>query len=289
MRSLSVSTARPAVLEFLASWGMGLDELRLLLPPIRPSDTLLLVGSVNEGLANRNAVLDLLLIGIGDTGVDSGAPLAPSATYLLGPDRPARVRLYSSGALQAIAATTLRFDEALYEPAALARLPRLGEEARVLLHELRGGYGLLNSSIAQAWQENLRVDRLHCYLAVLFLLRHRARLRSALAYAPDGDAETTQWMLRESLEELLAMLLASAGETNPRKRWHLKLLRSREKTIGVDISDRLVNLLCVSRSDTDEYLNLVVALADDVIGVAVGLCPELRAAAEIAGPVNRTA
>ncbi|MFF1659152.1 hypothetical protein [Streptomyces sp. NPDC058255] len=266
---------------------MDLDELRRLLPPIRPSDTLLLAGSVNEGLANQNSVLDLLMISIGGIAADSRALPAPSATYLLGKGHSVRVLLYSSAALEEIAATTSRFDEALYEPAALARLPRLGEEARVLLHELRVGYGLLNPTIARAWRENLRVDRLHCYLAVLHLLRHRARLRAAMTYAPDGDAETTRWMLQESAEELLAMILAAAGESNPRKRWHLKLLRARQEDIGVDVVERLVVALTRWHADAEEHLGIVVALADELVSIAIGLCPELAAAADLDLAVHR--
>lgn len=267
--------ARSTVTDFLDSWGVTLDELGDLMPAIRPSDTLLLTGSVNGGLAHRNAVLDMLLIGSGTRPSTTGAALAPSASYTLGVGRSVQVRFFAAEALEQIATTTSRFDEALYEPAALARIARLSEDTRLLLHEVRVGYGLLNPSIAQAWREALRADRLHCYLTVLHLMRHRARLRSAVSYAMDGDAETTQWMIKESVEELLALVLAAAQETNPRKRWHLRLLRDKEAVVGQEGVSRLVAALCTWRHNIPEYLDEVVALSDDMIALSARLCPEI--------------
>lgn len=252
----------------------GLDAL---VAAVRPSDALFAVGSVANGLAGPGSVLDLLLVGPGSrvSGMAASAATARSATYSLPAEASVRIRFCTDDELHELSSITARFDEAFYEPAIFANLPHLDIGAQVLLHELRTGIVLANSSIAHAWRAELRLEHLPRYLAAVRLLRYAARRRNVMAHLRDGDTETAQWTFREAVEELLACGLATVGETNPRKRWHLRLLRHHCTTLGGDVEGVIGLAQCWSESDGPAHVHLGVARADAFAAHLVATHPEL--------------
>src|SRR3982750_1647812 len=51
--------------EFLSRWHLRPDDLLTHIRPLRPTETVLLVGSIADGLANELSDIDLLIIGDG--------------------------------------------------------------------------------------------------------------------------------------------------------------------------------------------------------------------------------
>lgn len=249
-----------------------------LIAAVRPSDTLLAVGSLVNGLGSSSTELDLLLLGTGapSKGVAATVSSMSSSFYRVASGRTVKIRFCSDHELYRIAETVDHFSQALIEPSAWANLPHLEEPTQVLLHELRNGIVLTNASIAQSWRETLRVDELHLYVAVQHLLRYAARRRSVLQQLQDGDAENAQWMLAECLEAILAGALAAAGETNPRRRWHLRLARRLDAGFQAAGVARVIDLMRTgSGDDSGEAVAAGLAVADQLRDHVLHRCPQL--------------
>ncbi|KQY55342.1 hypothetical protein ASD11_17520 [Aeromicrobium sp. Root495] len=263
------------------------DDLRLslrsdlagLADAIRTSDTLLAVGSVVSGLASSSTHLDLLLIGPGAPAKSVAASVAGlrSGSYVLASGQSVTVRFCSTQELAPVRDVVMHFAEAMVEPSAWANIPSLDHPTHVLLHEVRNGITIAHESIAQAWREALYVDQLPTYLASTHLLRHLDRRENVEQQLVDQHLESAQWMLRESLQDLLAALLASIGETNPHRRWHLRLARRHQEVLGHDLVDRLVKALCVWHDvDEEAEVRAALELADEVRRDIVERIPGLR-------------
>lgn len=249
-----------------------------LVAAVRPSDTLLAVGSLVNGLGSSSTELDLLLLGSGapSKGVSATVSSMSSSYYRVASGRTVKVRFCSDNELYRIAETADHFSQALIEPSAWANLPHLDEPTQVLLHELRNGIVLTNASIAQSWRETLRVGELHLYVAALHLLRYAARRRSVFQQLQDGDPESARWMLVECLEAILAGALAAAGETNPRRRWHLRLARRLDAGFQAAGVARVIDMIRTwSSSDTSEAVLAGLAVADELRDHVLHGCPQL--------------
>lgn len=249
-----------------------------LVAAVRPSDTLLAVGSLVNGLGSSSTELDLLLLGSGvpSAGVSATVSSMSSSFYRTGSGRAVKVRFCSDEELYRIAGTVDHFGQALIEPSAWANLPHLEEPAQVLLHEVRNGIVLTNASIAQSWRETLRVDQFHLYVATLYLLRYAARRRNVLQQMQDGDAENAEWMLLECLEVILAGALAAAGETNPRRRWHLRLARRLDAGFQAAGVARVIEMIRTRPSaGTGEAVAVGLSVADELRDHLLRRCPQL--------------
>lgn len=249
-----------------------------LISAVRPSDTLLAVGSVVSGLGSESASLDLLLIGPGAVadGIAASVASMRSGSYRMASGEIVTVRFCPHQEINAVAATIGRFDQAFLEPSVWANLPELSYQSRVLLHELRNGVVLANESIAQAWRQLLRVDQFHLYLVAAHLRKFASRRSGALRHLKDGDEETAQWALRECMEGLLAALLASVGETNPRKRWHLRLLRQHPEAVGTAEFEQVLRMFCEwHHAHVPEAIAAAVDTADALLSQIVLRCPAL--------------
>lgn len=254
----------------------GLDGL---IASVRASDTLLAVGSVVSGLGSRASQLDLLLIGTGSqqTGTAASVATVGSATYQLSSGAKVGVRFCTDKELDDLSTVTRRFEEAFFEPAMFANLPNLDIGAQVLLHEIRTGIVLTNVSIAQAWREQLRLRFLHRHIAAMRFLRFAARRRNVIGQLDDGDIDTAQWTLREGIEELMAAALAAVGETNPRKRWHLRLLRGLATEYGDRDVETLVHLAqSWEAEDPRRHVERALAFVDTFAELVVVKCPDLK-------------
>lgn len=265
------------------------DELRAgladLIAAVRPSDTLLAIGSVSNGLASSSAELDLLLIGPGTTHTGGSPSMAPmsSASYRLASGRAVGVRFCTEQELLDVCDLVGRFDSAFMESSIGLNLPSIDLTTAVLLHEVRCGVVIANDSIAHNWRQMLRLDQLPVYLAVQRLQRFAARHRNVEWHLKDGEHESALWTLRECLEELLAAALAVVGETNPRKRWHLQLLRQHETEYGRDTVESFIRLLCQWPADGSlDVFGEAWASCDALLRMIVRQCPELQEIADVA-------
>ncbi|KOG32609.1 hypothetical protein [Streptomyces resistomycificus] len=213
-------------------------------PLVRPSDVLLAVGPAYDG-RDPCAPPQLVLLGPGrpPRGVTATTGAMRWGTYSVGGNAPIRLGFWTSGELSAIAGQVERLELAAHLPAVQAQPPHLDIQTRKLLHDLRRGEVLAGASQAQIWHERLRLDQLHHYLTAIHLQRFAARRRHLLGLLEHGDTEDAAWMLTACAGELLAALLATVGETNPRRHWHPRLLRLNQETIGAHHTARVLALL----------------------------------------------
>lgn len=260
------------------------DALVDLIAGVRPSDTLLAVGSVSNGLGSSSAELDLLLIGPGIPNAGGSASVASmsSASYQLASGRAVGIRFCTEQELLVIRDLVSRFEGAFSESAMQLKLPALDLTTAVLLHELRCGVVLANDSIAENWRQMLRLDQLPIYLAVQRLQRFAARRRNVEWHLKDHEHEAALWTLRECLEELLAAALAAVGETNPRKRWHLQLLRRHGAEFGEETVEAFTRLLCQwPTGESHDSIRKSFNFSDELLQMIVRQRPELAAIADM--------
>ncbi|WP_405880998.1 hypothetical protein OG747_21770 [Streptomyces sp. NBC_01384] len=217
---------------------------RHIVPLVRQSDVLLAVGPAFDG-RDPSAPPQLLLIGPGQPpqGVTATVGAMRWGTYSVVGSDPVRLGFWTSQELSAIAETVDRLVLASQVSAVRAHFPHLDIRTRKLLHDLRRGEVLAGHSEAQVWRERLGLDQLHLYVAAIHLQRFAVRRRQVEGLLENGDVEDAGWMLSACGVELLAALLATIGETNPRRHWHPRLLRLNEETVGAEDTARILGLL----------------------------------------------
>jgi hypothetical protein len=265
------------------------DKLRVelddLIAAVRPSDTLLATGSLSNGLGSSSAELDLLLIGPGTqyAGISASVASMSTASYHLASGRAINIRFCAERELLTITELVSRFEHVLLEPSMGLNLPPMDLTTRVLLHDLRSGVVLANDSVADGWRQSLRLDQLPVYVAAQHLQRFAARRQNVEWHLKDNEREAALWTLREGLEELLNAVLAAAGETNPRKRWHLQLLRRHGPEFGDETVEALIRLLCEwPTGELHDAIRRAWEVSDGLLRTVVRQRPELSAIVNIA-------
>jgi hypothetical protein len=162
-------------------------------------------------------------------------------------------------------------------------LPPMDLTTRVLLHELRSGVVLANDSVADSWRQSLRLEQLPVYLAAQHLQQFAARRQNVEWHLKDDEWESALWTLREGLEELMVAVLAAAGETNPRKRWHLQLLRRHGAEFGDETVEALIRLLCEWPADEPhDAIRRAWEVSDGLLEAVVRRRPELSTIVDVA-------
>jgi hypothetical protein len=260
-------------------------ELVDLVAAVRPSDTLLAVGSLSNGLGSSSAELDLLLIGPGTqyAGISASVASMSSASYQLASGRAIKIRFCTDRELLAVSELVNRFEHTLLEPSMGLNLPPMDLTTRVLLHELRSGVVLANDSVADSWRQSLRLEQLPVYLAAQHLQQFAARRQNVEWHLKDDEWESALWTLREGLEELMVAVLAAAGETNPRKRWHLQLLRRHGAEFGDETVEALIRLLCEWPADEPhDAIRRAWEVSDGLLEAVVRRRPELSTIVDVA-------
>lgn len=210
----------------------GLEEIA---DAVLASEALIVSGSSLTRLSAKKSVLDLHILGHAEKRpVTCAASLmgATDASYRLSSGRIIIVRYTDVEILTDIQNITQRYHDSLSLPAALVKPAEFSLAQQILLHEIRDGMTLRNESIVEIWREKLRVMELPTYIAIHKLQIYAARRANSEQFANVGEMQSALWCLREAQEELLAAYLASFGLTNPRKRWHMKLLQVAAETHG---------------------------------------------------------
>ncbi len=236
---------------------------------VAASDTLLVTGSSLTGLSRKQADLDLLVLGSKACHLSTHAASLHGATrarYRLPNMRHVTMRYVGADTLHALKERVQRTQDGFRVPSLLVGAPRLTLDDQILLHEIKDGLIVCNSSIAEQWRHALHSDSLPLMLAANRLSRYAARRINAEHFAVCGESQSAQWCMREALEELLAAYLAAFGRTNPRKRWHLLLLE-RLDCIRAEQAGRLAALLSAplpGTSDLSETLSVVDAVLREI-------------------------
>jgi len=273
MESPESRTAR-----YLARYDLRLDDVSQLIRPVGPAETLLLVGSVPEGLANEESDLDLILIGEGvlEDGLVLTIEEFENSTVRLPSGLDLNCELLRPAALRATASRFAPTFDAIRQPESVSQILLATDHELRTLHRLRSGVALANPKVAEAWRQELRLDELPGYV-VLFALAHHLEYREdAIAQAKLGDARTAVLMLRLSMDYLAFALLGSVDETNQHPKWRVRLLERQRAVLGDDVVERCIAALFPKPQDDPRGATQeAIAFADAVIQGILERHPEL--------------
>jgi hypothetical protein len=271
--------------EALARWQLTLDDLRKQVRPLHPSETLLLVGSVPEGLSSAASDIDLMIIG--DQEIDGKLVLEATdfdeSVERLKNGQKINVEYWRSSEL---AGLRQRFNAAvttMKDPADFKKMQVLDQSQFRLLHRLRNGLVLGNPERAAEWRRDMTLDSLPEYLTLYWVMCHYIFREDVIAQTQEDHALSALWMLRLAIDCIAAALLASIEETNPYPKWRVRLLERNRATLGQAEVDMLLGYLFPAPGmEIKGYLKDVFAFCDKLIGQCLKRQPAIRATLMIA-------
>jgi Nucleotidyltransferase domain len=270
--------------EFLAQWGISLGDLAGYVGTVSDSETLLLVGSITEGLANPLSDIDLLIVG--DGGFDAGLVInetefrewASNLPY--GPEL--NIEYWRTEDLEKIGQrlndsfALMQDPSQIHGPSKLKKLERFSETELRLLHRLRTGVALANIEAAESWRRRLLLNQLPQYLIVHSLSYHNIFREDTIAQSRYGDHLSALYMLRFTMDYLASAMLASVGETNPYPKWRIRLLDRYKGPLGESRVRALSNYLFPHPGrETDAAVRETLGFADASIGEILIRCPQI--------------
>ena len=211
------------MLAAIADSGLDLDALvaSLVIDPTTVS--VLLVGSLAEGLGTAASDVDLLVLA--DSPADrrtdaSGAVHFDAATvefrrFEHGMEINPELAFRSE--MRPVVGAFLELAPLLYQPEAPARFPRLTPRQIRLLHRLRTGVVWRGPEQVDMWRDELYTQLLPPYLTLLYVHDLDRGYEQALAVRGDAGASSTALAMagRRAAESALLGALASVGVTNP--------------------------------------------------------------------------
>lgn len=244
--------------ELLAQWNIRLEDLKTYIRPLEPSETLLLVGSVADGLANPYSDIDLLMIGDGklEQGFIQTETEFNEATERLPGGQEINPQYWQTSTLELLRERLNSTFDMIQSPIQSEKLNRLTDTEIRVLHRIRTCIVLANPEIASEWQSSLRVSELPDYRLLHEIGKHFVYREDAIAQVLYGEPLLALSMLRFSTESLVNAALASVGETNPDPKWQIRLLMRNKEIIGEErINEVLRFLFPSSQGDPKELIN----------------------------------
>lgn len=193
-------------------------------PPAQ-HETLFLAGSVADGLANSASDLDVYLVSDGPALGHSTTTRGREKNGTIGVvgDRDLNLSIVPADSLGGLREEFGRCLDSLSDPNGIVQFD--GENGLKLLHRLRVGIAIGDSDDALlALCEHLYCSRLPGYLMNLHGVAAVNRLADVVGEARDGNPESASWMLREALVHYAQFLLALDGQTNPSRKWLVRML-----------------------------------------------------------------
>jgi hypothetical protein len=275
----TVKQLNTQVQELLAQWKITCDSLVEFVRPLLPTETLVLVGSVADGLANPLSDIDLVLIG--EKGLNQGlilreAECEAGVRQLQGHE--VHVECWRYLDLRCIG------DKIRRTLAEARRSPIIDDSQRLskiqlrLIHRLRNGIILANPQNEESWSQCLELSEGPEYLVRHWLNEFYSLRSDALGQLRHGDAATASYTLRLTMSALAGAWLGSWGITNTYAKWRPLLLQRNCELLGADKTNRLLQYLFVTVSDSDRSTgDEALCFADSVIDAIGARHSELRA------------
>jgi hypothetical protein len=233
--------------DFLANWGLRLEDLPRFVRPLATSEVLLLVGSCAEGLATPLSDINLLLIGDAPTSTDAviDSSTAPS-THARATKPAINIESHEFSKIGPIidklaAGSTLIRNPSQVEGVVTDKFDMLNSAEIGLLHSIRTGVALVNSATVESWRE--RIEDLPDFLTLFCLVNHFNSREDLIGQVKYGDPLSALWMLSNATNFLAGAMLASVGETNPYQRWRPLLLKCHEELLGKERVERVLQFL----------------------------------------------
>ncbi|HSE18451.1 MAG TPA: hypothetical protein VLB46_15465 [Pyrinomonadaceae bacterium] len=268
---------------FLKRWDMRVEDLTRFVRPLDATETLLLVGSVPEGLANLLSDVDLYIIGGGE--LEEGVVVNESDFQAMSinlTDMPEiNVEYWRAKSLERLEerltniVTLLRDPSLVGGPAKLKKIERFDDSELLILHRIRSGLVLANPENAEHWRQRLFLDQLPLYLILHGLGMHNVFREDAIAQVRYGDNLTALVMLRIMMDHLASSMLASVGETHPYPKWRVRLLNWYRGDLGEETVDKVLRYLFPDpQADASQVVREALEFADAAIAEIAMRCPQ---------------
>jgi hypothetical protein len=266
---------------------MRVEDLSGYVRPLDATETLLLVGSVPEGLANPLSDIDLFIIG--ERHFEEGVVVNESSRQEMSinsPDTPeVNVEYWHSHDLEQLERrltnvfTLLRDPSLVGGPSKLKKVERFDDPELFILHRIRTGIVLANPENAERWRQRLSLDQLPLYLILHGVGTHNILREDAIAQVRYGDNLSALGMLRLSMDHLASAVLASVGETNPYSKWRVRLLNWYKGDLGAETVEKLLqHLFPDPKSDASETVREALEFADMAVAGIASRCPQIISA-----------
>ena len=277
--------------EFLSRWDLRPEDLLTHVRPLRPSESVLLVGSIADGLANELSDIDVLLIGDGelaeefiqrDATSDESAVRLPSGQEI-------NFEYWRTNNIEELHQRMTPNFELMNNPKPTGWFTRLTDSGLRLLHRLRTGVVLANPEVANHWREQMQLDLLPIYVLMFGIAMHFTYREDAIAQMKyERDTLSALAMLRLAAEYISFSMVASAGETMPARKWLPRLLRRNQNVLGEHrVKEMLGYLFPNPQEDVAALIAKAVDFFDTVIGENLERCPEaLPVMMELSGTVS---
>jgi hypothetical protein len=272
-----LSNSAERALQFLANWQISFDDLVNFVRPLLRSETLVLVGSVSDGLANPLSDIDLVLIG--DKGLDQGLVLRETeceagVQQLRGHE--VHVECWQRTDLDRIGE---KVRCALAQPrhsASFYKLEQLSKMQLRLVHRLRTGLVLVNVENVPSWSQSMELGSAPEYLTRYWLNQFYSFRAAAAAQLRHGDPSSISYILRLTISSLAGAVLASFGITNTYAKWRPLLLQRNEQVLGKELSQKLLQYLFLKVTDDASVGDAALSFADGVVEEIFDRYPSLR-------------
>jgi hypothetical protein len=267
--------------EFLKKWGIAFEDILRHVQPVDQAETVLLVGSIVDGLGTSSSDINLLIIG--DRGLDATLVFGESgfeqSVARLPQGRRVTTEYWRAEDVERLQRRLSTVGVAIYEPSRLHQIEYFSDLELRLLHRLRTGLVLTNPLRAEQWRQAMEVETLPNYLLLHWAGAYQAMRDDAWAQAEDGDGLSAWWMARAALDYLGAAMLASVGETNPYSKWRPRLLQRNRPELGTYVVDRLFTLLSADPGiDQRSHLVEITDFSDEALTQSLARQPRTEPA-----------
>lgn len=274
-----METATERAANFLSRWDIRLEDLLGYIRPVKDTETVLLVGSITDGLANQLSDIDLLFIGDGELGegfVQRGHGSEEAENKLPGGQQ-INLEYWQADALEKIRERLSVNLDLIRNPSSRAGggINKFNISELRLLHRIRTGVALTNGELADHWRERLRLEELAGYLLLMGIGMHFIYREDAIAQVEyEGDALAACSMLHLAAECIASAMIASAGETNPYRKWQTRLLQRNAALLGEErVSELLRYLFPNPQEDAATQLRNALLFFDTSIVEVLGRFP----------------
>ena len=275
-----MQTSLEYVTEFLSRWNLRPEDLLTHIRPLRPSETVLLVGSIADGLANELSDIDLLSIGDGeltddfiqrDATSDESAVRLPSGQEI-------NFEYWHTDKIKQLRERMIPNFELMQDAEPKGSFTKLTDGEVRLLHRLRTGIVLANEDVASYWREQMKLDLLPVYMLLHGIAMHFTYREDAIAQIQyEGDTLSAMAMLRLAAEYISFSMVASAGETLPARKWLPRLLRRNQGVLGEHRVNELLSYLFPNpQADGAALVADAADFFDTIIGENLERCPDAQ-------------
>jgi hypothetical protein len=218
----------------LQSLGISVEEIVKELCIDSSQVTVLLTGSVAQGLATDASDIDVICLsttpdnlsaGNADIVWAGGAGLADSTLKFYRHGAEFDIERYTPQSLELLVRSTTQLMDFMRNPQKGSTVPVLEPHELKFLHDLRNAWVLWNPQVHKNWVDRLYAAFLPVYCTVNAIMESYEYLEDAFSNVRNQSSEAVQIMARLAARQLCLALLAAHGETNPNEKWIIPLLR----------------------------------------------------------------